>query len=168
MALVAVIGCGHGGKTTASAATTSEQVPSSFRCDGYVPTSPGYSCFQRVGEDGIRCSGYVAPEHTPQPGLAPVNYPVRDIGMAGVPTLSRDERAMIDRISRAIKSEHLRFAFVGSLVVFDAVAGPCDLSAPGYVVLNKRRWDLPADQRYRYDLYYQPGENPYVVHSMTW
>ena len=175
IALVAAIGCGHAGKTTVSAASTSAPVTSSSRCDGFVPTSPGYSCFQRVGEDGIRCSGYVAPGHTPQPDLAPVNYPVRDIGMPGVPTFSQDELATIDRISRAIKSEDLRFAFVppergvsGSLVVFDATAGPCDLSAPGYVVLNKRRWDLPADRRYRYDLYYQPGENPYGVHSMTW
>jgi hypothetical protein len=104
-----------------------------------------------------------------------VNYPVRDIGMPGVPALSNEERATIERISRAIKTKDLRFTFVplervlkGSLVVFDAVAGPCDLAAPGYVVLNQRRWDLPADQRYRYDVYYQPGENPYIVHSMTW
>ena len=175
MALVAAIGCGHAGKPTVSNASTSAPVRSSLRCDGYVPTSPGYSCFQRVGEDGFRCSGYVARGHTPRPDLAPVNYPVRDIGMPGVPSLSNDERATIDGISRATKSESLRFALLppqrgvsGSLVVFDAVAGPCDQSAPGYLVLNKRRLDLPADQRYRYDLYYQPGENPYIVHSMSW
>lgn len=130
-----------------------------FHCDGFVSAKPGWSCFQYVGKYGVRCSGYVAPGETPNAVPAPASYSVRDIGRPGVPALSTDEQRTVLTIERRIRSRALRFTNLPEFVVFDATSGPCADFAPGYEVLN-------ADQSH--SVFYEPGENPYRLHTITW
>ena len=69
--------------------------------------------------------------------VGPATYLVREIGAAGVPRPSRRELRTIAAIRGYVKSPVLRFAYIGGrFIVYDAVAGPCVASAPGYWVLN--------------------------------
>jgi hypothetical protein len=84
------------------------------------------------------------------PGDQPINYLVSDLGKPGVPQLSAEHRALVDRILRIHKSPTLRFVVLfPQFVVFDATMGPC-FSSPLYDVLSAR------------NEHYQPGENPFT------
>ena len=74
--------------------------------------------------------------------------------------LRPSERRIIIRIRHFAKSSFLRIAWddnastPNNFVVFDAIDGPCEVSRPGYGVLN----DGCAE-------FYEPGENPYIFHA---
>jgi hypothetical protein len=111
---------------------------------------------------GIGCMGNPTPGHTPNPDPPPQSYAVADIDKPGFPALAPPEREMVQRIQRYVHSRTLRFAWLAppgqrvkaEFVVFDATAGPCEVAAGGYPVLNG---DCNE--------YYQPGENPYFTHA---
>jgi hypothetical protein len=137
--------------------------------DQPVQVSPTpYSTLEHVGKYAIRCSGYVVPG-VPRPYESPpLSYSADDVGKPGVPHLTTAQMASLRSIERELRPGHLRFVFLGDFIVFDADAGPCADFAPGYPVLNVRPPVLPKNRRYTYNLYYEPGENPYDVHVMTW
>jgi hypothetical protein len=95
---------------------------------------------------GIECVPYGGRALSPPP-----SYAVADIGRLGVPVLSRNQLRLIQRIRRSVKSDHLRFVWYSptSFMVYDAVAGACIDTAPGYPVLNGACNE-----------YYEPGEDP--------
>lgn len=137
-----------------------------------------YSTLEHVGKYAIRCSGYVVPG-VPRPMKpSPLSYSAADVGKPGVPRLTKDQMASLKLIQRTQRPKHLRFVFLSEsagpgpvpndFIIFDAEAGPCADFAPGYPVLNVRHPVNPKTRRSMYSLYYEPGENPYTTHGMTW
>jgi hypothetical protein len=111
----------------------------------YQPILPDGTFGARVGS-GIECVPYGQRKVSPPP-----SYAVSDIGLPGVPVLSRDQLRLIHRIRTYVKSTHLRFVWYSSsyFMLYDAVAGVCVDTAPGYPVLNGYCNE-----------YYEPGEDP--------
>ena len=67
------------------------------------------------------------------------SYLVRELGRQGTPALSAAEAEMLRKIMRYVHPSTLRVAFIGTartMIVFDAIYGPCYAGAPGYFVLN--------------------------------
>jgi hypothetical protein len=127
---------------------------SSYNVQPYVRTRSRY---------GIGCMGNVPPGTTMNPQLPPESYAVGDIGKPGFPVLTPAEAGMVARIGRYVRSNALRIAWVHGahegerqFIVFNAVDGPCKVSAPGYPVLNGFCNEV-----------FQPGEIPYNTHATT-
>lgn len=127
--------------------------PNGVRCTGFMESTPGYSCYEKIaGRPGVRCSGYVAPgNHSALPS-PPVIYSVTEIGKPGVPALTPSQLGTVRRIERAFGTAHLQFVLLPELVVFNATRGVCANWAGGYPMLN----DNPDGRRW-----YEPGDNPY-------
>lgn len=125
------------GEFARSAISTTSQAPSASA----VP----------LGRYGITCNkSYECPLAT-----GPASYLVSDLGKPGVPRPSAAQASLVRQIARYRSSRTLRFLFLNDrLVVFDAKDGPCSGSANAYEVLN----GAP-------NLFYSPGENPYVLKS---
>lgn len=131
-------------------------------CEGYLTASPGYSCFQRTANGGVRCSGYIAPG-APAPNweTLPVSYPAGIADHLKEPVVGKPERQMIRRATTPTNLETLRFVFLSNdnMIVFDAPNGPCFDAAGGYQVLNYAHANT----------FYEPGEDPRHVHAgSTW
>jgi hypothetical protein len=127
-----------------------------------MTSTPGYSCFEELpGRPGVRCSGYVPPSgyssHQPDP---PTIYSVSEIGRPGVPHLAAAESRDLLKAEREVGARDLHFVFLPkgylSFVIFNATRGVCADWAGGYQVLN----DNPSGR-----LFYEPGDDPNVVHS---
>jgi hypothetical protein len=71
-------------------------------------------------------------------GWGTPSYALADLKKPGTPVLSGKDLRIAAAIAKYDHSKFLRFAVLddGSLVVFDATAGPCFGGAPGYWVLN--------------------------------
>ena len=109
------------------------------------PILPDGTFGAKVGV-GIECVPYGKSLVSP-----PASYAVSDLGRPGVPVLGRSNLDLIHRIQKYVKSPHLRFTWVIPhwFIVYDAPAGVCVDTAPGYPVLNR-----PCNT------FYEPGENP--------
>ena len=110
---------------------------------------------------GTRCMGNTPPGEEPNEKPAPESFLISDVGKPGFPTLRPFERRIVIRIRHFAKSSFLRIAWVddasttNNFIVFDAIDGPCEVSAPGYGVLNGECAEV-----------YEPGENPYITHDV--
>jgi hypothetical protein len=111
----------------------------------YQPILPDGTFGARVGA-GIECVPFGQRKVEP-----PESYAVADIGRPGVPRLSPKQMRLVRDIRRYVKSPHLRFVWYSDayFMVYDAVAGACVDTAPGYLVLNGSCYE-----------YYEPGEDP--------
>lgn len=105
--------------------------------------------------------GNTPPGEEPNEKPAPESFLISDVGKPGFPMLRPSERRIIIRIRDFAESSFLRIAWVdnastpNNFVVFDAIDGPCEVSAPGYGVLNGECAE-----------FYEPGENPYRTHAV--
>jgi hypothetical protein len=111
------------------------------------PTLPDGTYGAKAGV-GVACVPFGS--RTAEP---PVNYAVAEIGRKGMPRLELHELAMVRRIQHYIKSRYLRFTWVQphDFIVYDAIAGLCIDTAPGYPILNRSCGE-----------YYEPGEVPWL------
>jgi hypothetical protein len=77
---------------------------------------------------------------------------VSDLGKPGTAALSKRDTATLHALMHYVHPKTLRFGYLGpgSLVIFDAVHGPCWPAVGGYFVLNRA-----CNQ------YYAPTENMY-------
>jgi hypothetical protein len=116
-------------------------------------STPGPGTIIHVGA-GIQCQ----PEYRDVRGFhdPPVTYTAADIGKPGVPKLTEQERAVLRRIERYIKSNTLRIAWLDHappqrrFIIYDADAGPCYTQSHAYPVLNGSCNE-----------YYGPADDPY-------
>lgn len=153
--------------TTACASSRGESSPRTF---AGVPLAPNVHCADSACRSynvdpyvltrsryGVGCLGNVPPGTTPRSDPPPQSYPASAVGKPGFPALAPSERSMLRRIQRYVHSKTLRLAWVGNheFIVFDALDGPCEVSAPGYTVLNGTCNEV-----------YEPGENPYDTHGV--
>ncbi|HEY4442120.1 MAG TPA: hypothetical protein VGN14_16800 [Candidatus Elarobacter sp.] len=114
---------------------------------------------------GIGCMENVPPGSRPNPEPPPQSYAAADIGKPGFPRLTREELARVRALQRFSRAQHLRIAWVRGerpgfkeFIVFDATDGPCEVWAPGYLVMSGTA-DTYCNE------YYEPGENPYSTHA---
>jgi hypothetical protein len=116
-------------------------------------TTPAPGTIIHVGP-GIQCQPdyrYIRALHAP-----PITYAAADVGKPGVPKLTAQERAVLRRIERYVKSDTLRIAWVDyastprHFIIYDADAGPCYTQTHAYAVLNGtcNEGYGPADEPY--------------------